>query len=1451
MKILMISDLHIDDTLDISFVDNIFEKMTLVINKSISANEEIYAFILGDIINKGNENAERKYQIAEQVFIKLRKKINTDNLKFFFIPGNHDVCGKQLTYFDLFLKKFSYVTIEFEKTSFFQEKIDGLNFIFADSVTHRERNNGKLNVGEIEKLHPDILCLHHSIEAQNDWSGFTYDATDILKINSQFIFHGHTHGACYWQSGCTKIISVGSLLLDYCKSAYANVNNQFNFIEIKNGSVVSVNNFKYFGDVESFEPYILYSLEVNQMFSASLVEIPLNDDKYIKRSIVLCSGNDNDEFEHITCGSRKTVLEALNDDDLILLVGEAGIGKSYELKKLYNDNINSNIFYPLHFSIRDCSLNEIVDKINFYGKYTNNKKVLYIFDGLDEIQPKERNEFIKIIRTHFTKLSGKSIIISTRENFALDISDFRRYRMLKMTNKDIVNYIKDYGIFDNDFNKLVAELNCQSEMKIPFYLTGLIKLLQSKNLAPTKVDIMENLISSRVSNDINKYDTTIDLKTVKYKLVLALQEIAFSMQLIKKYSLEDETYQSMFHLEIRNLINYFGAFSYHTDKNAWEFEHNNFREYLAAKYLNQFSFDEIISIIVYDENCSKLRPSWLNVVAYLLPMQNDDKLINWLIVNAKDALCNFESDKVTLNNRNQIFVAVMNDVLNKQLPIFSIYDVNKLGRYFQSEDTISFMLELLKNRTNNYAISSVLHVLRCCDNFYGKENELKTVIFEKHLKNMKHEHIVELSVEVLARIFTTDLCKIVQEIFTVLCKDERSRVFGSLCELLVEAKVVDNYIDDIIKASRSDGILEDFPAQRGFENILTNVKSIKGINSVMELFCNNELPYVIDRKDGILAHNCERAAALFLQGDAELLTMMVDCFIAMASKCDSRKCNLIKSFFLTTQTLPEAFEIILNRKLRADSMMFTIEDIMDESLEDILIEKYLNSNVVDEAFKWYANRLPHNSALFMKIDDAVFKKEGLRIQREPQFDWNRNRKECNQKYFNCLFDKNLFSQLLDELLSYIKNDNITCEQLVSISSDEIYDFSAVPHDRQDLQNIRTALYHSGLTAHKVIQFFDYINWEIFCTCEMCRLLEQNRTDIEIDESQKRYIDDYLKNQMQIINFENYSENVIEMNDTKYIFAHGLIRFATQVNFNFSDEKLLEMLVLPWYMFVSLTSTGESGTLKFITSRITDSMKLQEKILENIREKKLAPLAAQTHLLYCLENKLLDAVDLAVNLFYSDLEEAKHHKNTAVDYLLAVKGNKFVDSLVLQITDQDLLRYLAHCLKTDNINLINKMVVENKKSESQVLFLKELIELNNRYALKTYLNLAKRANALPDHHADNSRIGEITMSIRTINDISLIDIISALFEVCYAEGFADEESFGLKGALDAVINKFTQTDEISTKEMLTNITRNHPRNAKLISICNWHLNNIEKLITVSNDLPWELEETIVFLQSHRA
>ena len=70
------------------------------------------------------------------------------------------------------------------------------------------------------------------------------------------------------------------------------------------------------------------------------------------------------------------------------------------------------------------------------------------------------------------------------------------------------------------------------------------------------------------------------------------------------------------------------------------------------------------------------------------------------------------------------------------------------------------------------------------------------------------------------------------------------------------------------------------------------------------------------------------------------------------------------------------------------------------------------------------------------------------------------------------------------------------------------------------------------------------------------------------------------------------------------------------------------------------------------------------------------------------------------------KDASLLKNTAVNYLLIVKTEEFVDNLSSNISDHNLLVYLAYYLKTYNSNLKDKLIEENKKSEDNMLFLKE-------------------------------------------------------------------------------------------------------------------------------------------------
>ena len=90
MKVVFIhlSDLHIRQ----DYCSNsMYEKKLVDEIKKIEANVEYYCFILsGDLVDTGNKN---EYKQVSKFFNNLKRQLNVDSnkIKFYFVPGNHDI----------------------------------------------------------------------------------------------------------------------------------------------------------------------------------------------------------------------------------------------------------------------------------------------------------------------------------------------------------------------------------------------------------------------------------------------------------------------------------------------------------------------------------------------------------------------------------------------------------------------------------------------------------------------------------------------------------------------------------------------------------------------------------------------------------------------------------------------------------------------------------------------------------------------------------------------------------------------------------------------------------------------------------------------------------------------------------------------------------------------------------------------------------------------------------------------------------------------------------------------------------------------------------------------------------------------------------------------------------------------------------------------------------------
>lgn len=1445
MKVLIISDLHIDENNDWDFIDKITVNMTYRVNRKMSENEELIIFLLGDIINRGGiGNNAIKFSEADKFIDKL--KVAFSDVKILFVPGNHEIEKNsfELSEFNKFIQRHSYKKdfIFTMDSSVYSLEEANVNFILVDSTLTRNHDlDGKIDVEALKskiKSGKNIIFMHHPPCQQEGADRSIINENELIATHSNFIFYGHQHGNVKvpdFLNNDTDIHSVGTLF-----KREKGCSNEFLLLDITDGRINFA--YRYVWSAANFVANLLFPAKTNEVSDHISLSKPDKSETKITRRLKRMSSNKKDDknsfwYEYIG----EDIIEVIKKQNLILLLGDAGIGKSFELANIYWKYENDDEYFPIWVNLRNTSYSDVVKYVKFTQYNTIDRKTpLLVMDGLDEMDGGKIAGLIKELGSATQGNPEAKIILSARANYRVSIDNmFAEYKILPLNTEQITEIAKDKGVEKaKDFLEYLKNVDCLTLAQTPFYLFDMIRIYIETGSLPERELLLDIMISYRFKEGDKRssceYKET--LMANEYELRSHLNELSFLMQSLHIFALSNKEYTHYFSSIIRERFNKTGLIvSKELDHTlAWEFEHNIFREFFVADYLVDVSFDILLKIITYDEDRKLLRPSWVNVLSLLLPMRKDDYLIKWLIDNSPETIYKFESDRITSEDRNKIFTYLMQDSFNKNIPVYAIHEEEKLAKFFQSKSALCFLLKAISNSVNNASSLGSISILRYFDNFYGMECKIKESIMP-YLDAKRPEYIISLSIKALTRIFNDNLRPLTAELFVLLKDDQRSEVVGALCRLFNKANMADDYSEYLLNIFETDAKMqENYSIWKEFSTAIKSFQNTENVLKSVYKLCSDKSHWFYKR-DELFEELITKAFETHKYEIKSLLDNLVDIFVLVARKCDRRKSNVIRQLFCEHSLLSDAFSRILKLKIPTDAMMFSIEDIMEEQLLDILISSYLAGEVDCEAYKWYARRHSSESALFIKLNQAVFQKEGIEIRLDVAEDWEKIHREGSQRYFDSLFEKPKFATIIDEFVAFI-GDDIICGEVLEDS------FSKIPHNREDIQNIRTALYHYGNEKCKVTRFLDNIDWEVFRIYEICRMFE-NRENIEVSLAQQEYLETYFYKTIADINFE-------ELNKTQFNIAKCIILLQNRFKFVISDEKLLEMLILPWYVFVSSTSSGGSETLDFVMQNIYDKNALRKKIIYNIKNKKLDPEAAQTHILYCENEELQEGVDIAVSLFKNTSDEAKWRKNCTADYLIVVKGEGFVNNLVDDTIDNDFLKYLSHKIKDENDKIIAIMVKRNNTSEDQLLFLSELLRLNNRYALEMYYELAKEANALPDLLPEGSHIEPITMSIREINDISLSDVIISLFKLCFSVGFKDKESFGLRGSLDTVINNLIQVEKFKIKEMLTILINDCPDNEKLVSTCYWYLKNIDRLIDVSSDTPWSIEATLAFLESRR-
>lgn len=1138
----------------------------------------------------------------------------------------------------------------------------------------------------------------------------------------------------------------------------------------------------------------------------------------------------------------KPLYELLMEKDQIVLIGEAGFGKSWELRHLAFRIEQGGWASPVFVPLKDY-VDETIEQLATGDSETGNRqKQVIIFDGYDEIEGQNLNQFAKRLNRFVKKHPKQKIVISTRNNFyknALDemrsgtFEGFYECALCPLQDSDIRTYLEQEQIEYIPFRKEIAARNLTEQIHSAFFFTHIARLFKRTGRLPKIADLMDELISAAFEWDQEKYVTTQDIEERRVEIIKTLEILAFSMQCMKKTSLSAEEYQKLASQEERNIMKYCGIWR-KAGAGQWEFEHNNFREYLAAKFLNHLALRSIVQAVTYGANTGRIKASWVNVLSFSVMLGSNQELFEWIVKTEPAIVIGFEASRLSDEVRTEIFCSILEQYKDKNVWISAIWNrIEDLAAFGQTEAGIDYLIEEIRCPAYFCPQYNAITLLGEMEDYLGKAGEVREVLLECCLSKETRSCEAAAAITALTNqaLYGKGDGKEERKQFLQYFADvQDSHIRRALYDYILAHELQDEMLEFVLDDLKGIKFWHEnsYDRLRGIEDIILSVRTCESVEKVFQFILEaEEFHSVAELLKHVLAGLFEQAEQYYKNGREEILSLVQRLFIQSSNHSEKALMRMTKEFLSDIGQVFATYEMVLQM---ADEMekYYILEDLMDEQCMDDFAEKYRNHQLADQTlFAAFVRKGRKGSYRYDEFVKLVWEVDGIEIVGPDPDKYQCLRREGKQKYFDALFDQAAYQSLLDGLAELCSGKETNYEELAELK----YARAGLSYE---LEKVMWAVLGEKPEHTKIEDFLADRDWEEFSMGEIQRELK-NETEITASGPQMDWIKAYCLKTVHQIDFDKEIIYRKDGSTTVSARVRRCVFFAKYLGVDYPKEILLDLLLVPLHL--ADDTEHELVFDEYLTQRL-DSGDIRQQVCKNLRNGKVKGVLAKLYLNYCKKYKMEEAFSLADSIV-KDSDYAEFLRREALDYICETRDYEEVIERYLQDSDTVLLRLLAsRFAEYKDERLIQRMILENQKSTDGMAFLRKLIESESGYGLERYYKLAEKFHAVPDY---NQGVLGITKAIEMISDVKNLDQIIKLVFLQFQDGFQDKQYFGLYNSTYKAIKNIAQNHPLPVMDCLKHKKEEAYENPELRSYFSSLLLDIETDYYSRQDRAWTIAE----------
>lgn len=1449
MKYILIADLHI--TKDSNPQNSAWVRHFCTFICDNAGIDRLIVFVLGDIIDRGETAGAEGFERADAFFDYIKNQAKPHSVHFVFLPGNHDYQGKSLKLFQNLCRRHQSplaADVDFTKARTWNLNTEHLNFILTDSVKDGDyASAGQLDCeGIIKKTIPgktNILLMHHRLFSEDSSSsGGIVDQKKTLRtlkeLGIKYVFCGHAHASRNASdSDNINVFGIGPLGVSEEEQREWTINEaeQFDVLETNGGIVQSVVNMLYrSGDGRYVQIPIYPPLSPQYEDGSAIPHIEYGKvEGYISRQLTACENGYTNGFNAFG-RPKQSLTDICLSMSYVLLIADAGLGKSTELKNLACA-VATNLRHvrPVFLSLRDYSggpLKAFIDTTWPQYRTLNPAQFLLILDGFDEL--KNDSDFKQALKQYIREQAESHICISMRSNFYRPadevFTDFAVFRLEELSAAQIIAELERRRISVPHFLAECEHRQLDNLLKSPFYLNELCSLYQMKGELPVARWIMAEIIQRHIQKDIRKYEYAKKLDDHIHETRTALTRLAVSMQLLHCSRLEEDQYQSLFSAEERELLRYSGLTV--STVHGHEFLHNIFREYLTAEYLSELPTEEVISLITIP-GLKKLDIAWVNTVGFALQLREDRGLFDWITEIEPLMLVRLEKDRVLNEKRFEILKKTVEQITRDRIwPDYQICTVSQLAAFSQSERSLTYLLEIIAEPPHIWTLGFCLSVLAEYTELYGRADIVREALITCFKRDDLSRTVSAVAIETIASLgLQTDV--VTEELKAVFFSIKSARVRFAVYSYLAKAHLINGNVDFLLKAIsyiRGGSAVPD-PVSNEEQKLmecLAEVDSPEAVHCVLQwAFTAEQTGKGLSRSAAatILA----TAAGMFERGEDwlfdDVLRFQTDYTVTIGLTYGPE----IISFFEKTNTLERALRELVCTP--SEDRLFLVEKLLKARprLFDCFFALYRQGEMDEELFADYARQC-QDSVVFERCVGQIKEKTGETIpEPAPRPDYEKLKAADKQRFFNALFDEELAESLLTELLDFCGNKEIRIGELRHVHLRRFMFPTGSSH-------LWYAIIGSGLDESlQVKDFFRLVDRKRFTLHHAIRLLTEG--GVSVSEGQIKWLREA---------YEKFEKDVDP--HTAYCETEGGATYSLDLDYYLCLKRLfswpspgvfmLGLLEVPYYCIVQEQSYDLQEKYAVLEKEL-DKETIIARIVELLQtERRIAIL--NDLIAGCERYNMPDAVVAAVELCLRS-EVSSVDRQNAAQYILSAAGPDFLIQNVLPGTDDFLFEAVIPMLHGyDDTALLDQISDRFSQKHSPAL-LRETIFRGMPEGLSYYIEKSRELKQPVD--ASPGGIPSITEEIESIGRIELLPLLAEAAGMLCAPDFRDASLGSLDRSLKKAYRKCAALDYQQVIGHLTALKESNPKNDRLSNFCNATLESITYDYAENTRKKWEIRE----------